>query len=51
MWRALPLILLATPAVAHHESMVISVLPTVTLWVMGAGAAALVSWRRWKNRK
>lgn len=44
-------LLLASPAAAHHEAVVISVLPTVLLWAMGAAVGALISWRRWKGRK
>ncbi len=51
MWRALPLAFIASPALAHHEAVVVSFLPTMMIWAAAISVSGLAVWRRWKRRR
>ena len=51
MIRALLIVLLATPAMAHHEAIVVSAVPAVLPWICAAAVACLAIWRGWQGRK
>lgn len=52
MRYAVPVILLASPAFAHHEVVAVSVLPGLVIWMSAIGMAGLAAWRlRRKGRK
>lgn len=46
----LPLILLASPALAHHEVVAVSVLPGLVVWLTAIGAVGLTAWKQRKGR-
>lgn len=45
MRYTLPLILMAGPAWAHHEAVVISVLPPLMIWIAAFAATGFATWR------
>ncbi|GFE48310.1 hypothetical protein So717_00630 [Roseobacter cerasinus] len=51
MRYALPLMLLAGPALAHHETVAVSILPPLTIWVVAALGAGVGFWRAWRARR
>lgn len=51
MRYALPLcLLIGTPALAHHEAMVVSMVPGMMLLAVTASGAAIAAWRRWRRK-
>ena len=51
MRYAIPLTLLAAPAWAHHEAVVVSVLPSLLPLILAGSAAVLAFWRVLRSRK
>ena len=50
MRYALPLILLASPAAAHHEVVAVSLVPALASGLFVSVMAGLAYWRRWRKR-
>lgn len=48
---ALPLILVASPAIAHHEALVLTALPGLMIWLAAIPAAGLAAWLKKRRRK
>lgn len=51
MRYAILLIVLAAPAWAHHEAVVVSVLPSLLPLILAGSAAAVALWRVLRSRK
>jgi len=48
MRYAVPFVLIGTPAFAHHEAVVVSVMPGVMVWLAALAAAGFSAWR-WRQ--
>lgn len=51
MRYALPFLVLATPALAHHEAVTVALLPPLAIWAAAACGAGFGFWRAWRARK